>query len=121
MSEKKLKIAVIGAGISGLGAAYLLSKKYDVDIYEKENRLGGHARTTQVKEGDNEFGVDTGFLVFNNETYPLLTKLFKELDVKIEKSNMSFSFWNQVSNLAYNGQSLSGMFVQKKNISQIIP
>lgn len=116
MNEKKLKIAVIGAGISGLGSAYLLSKKHEVDIYEKENRLGGHARTTQVRENNKEFGVDTGFLVFNHETYPLLTKLLNKLDVKIENSDMSFGFWDKKSNIAYNGQSLSGMFIQKRNL-----
>lgn len=61
MNTKKLKIAVLGAGISGLGSAYLLSKKHDVDLYEKDSRLGGHARTTQVSEKDKTFGVDTGF------------------------------------------------------------
>ncbi len=115
-SEEKLKIAILGAGISGLSAAYLLSKKHYVDLYEKDNRLGGHARTTIIKEKDKSFGVDTGFLVFNHETYPLLTKLFKELNVKIENSDMSFAFWNQKTNLAYNGESLKGMFFQKKNI-----
>ena len=111
-----MKIAVLGAGISGLGSAFLLSKKYEVDLYEKEGRLGGHARTTMVEEEDRSFGVDTGFLVFNHETYPLLTKLFKKLNVKIEKSDMSFSFWDETSNSAYNGQSLSGLFFQKKNL-----
>lgn len=90
-----MKIAVIGAGISGLASAYLLSKKHEVDLYEKESRLGGHARTTIVQEDDKEFGVDTGFLVFNHETYPLLTKLFKQLGVKIENSDMSFGFWDK--------------------------
>ncbi|XOB60871.1 NAD(P)/FAD-dependent oxidoreductase [Campylobacterota bacterium DY0563] len=118
-TEKKLKIAVLGAGISGLGTAYLLSKKHSVDLYEKENRLGGHARTTFVEEDNKKFGVDTGFLVFNHETYPLLTKLFKKLDVKIENSDMSFAFWDKSSNIAYNGQSLKGMFVQKKNLFNI--
>ena len=117
--DKNLKIAVIGAGISGLGSAYLLSKKHTVDLYEKENRLGGHARTTMVKEKDKSLGVDTGFLVFNYQTYPLLTKLFKELDVKIENSDMSFSFWNKKENLVYNGESLKGMFVQKRNLFNI--
>lgn len=114
--EKKQKIAVLGAGISGLGSAYLLSKKHDVDLYEKDNRLGGHARTSQVQEDGKTFGVDTGFLVFNHPTYPLLTKLFKELNVKIENSDMSFAFWDQKNNLAYNGESLKGMYFQKKNI-----
>lgn len=115
-NEQKYRIAVLGAGISGLGSAYLLSKKHHVDLYEKETRLGGHARTTQVKEGNKTFGVDTGFLVFNHATYPLLTKLFQELEVEIENSDMSFAFWNQKTNLAYNGESLKGMFFQKKNI-----
>lgn len=111
-----MKIAVIGSGISGLGSAYLLSKKHEVDLYEKENRLGGHARTTIIKDGSNQFGVDTGFLVFNNQTYPLLTKLFKELNIQIDNSNMGFSFLDEKSNLAYNGENLSGMFLQKRNL-----
>ena len=111
-----MKIAVLGAGISGLGSAYLLSQKHEVDLYEKEGRLGGHARTTMVEEEGKHFGVDTGFLVFNHETYPLLTKLFSKLDVKIENSDMSFGFWDEASNTAYNGQSISGLFFQKKNL-----
>ncbi|MBD3790014.1 MAG: FAD-dependent oxidoreductase [Campylobacterales bacterium] len=111
-----MKIAVLGAGISGLGSAYLLSQKHEVDLYEKEGRLGGHARTTMVEEDGKNFGVDTGFLVFNHETYPLLTKLFEQLDVKIETSDMSFGFWDEKTNTAYNGQSLGGMFFQKKNL-----
>jgi predicted NAD/FAD-binding protein len=111
-----MKIAVLGAGISGLGSAYLLSKKYEVDVYEKESRLGGHARTTQIEENGKKFGVDTGFLVFNHPTYPLLTKLFEELNVKIENSDMSFGFWDKASNIAYNAQTLGGIFFQKRNL-----
>ncbi len=111
-----MKIAILGAGISGLSSAYLLSQKHEVDLYEKEGRLGGHARTTMVEEEGKRFGVDTGFLVFNHETYPLLTKLFEQLDVKIENSDMSFGFWDEASNTAYNGQSLGGLFFQKKNL-----
>ena len=111
-----MKIAVIGAGISGLGAAYLLSSKHTVDVYEKESRLGGHARTTIVHEEEKAFGVDTGFLVFNHPTYPLLTKLFEKLGVQIENSDMSFGFWDTLSNVAYNAQTLGGLFFQKKNL-----
>ena len=114
-----MKIAVIGAGISGLGSAYILSSKYEVDLYEKDNRLGGHARTTKVEDEGKILGVDTGFLVFNEPTYPLLTKLFKQLDVKIEKSDMSFAFWNKDKNIAYNGSSVKGMFAQKRNFFSI--
>lgn len=111
-----MKIAVLGAGISGLGVAYLLSQKHEVDLYEKEGRLGGHARTTIVEEEGKKFGVDTGFLVFNYPTYPLLTKLFEKLNVSIENSDMSFGFWDEHSNTAYNAQTLKGLFFQKKNL-----
>ncbi|MBE0492699.1 MAG: FAD-dependent oxidoreductase, partial [Sulfurospirillum sp.] len=111
-----MKIAVIGAGISGLGAAYLLSQKHEVDLYEKENRLGGHARTTQIQDQGKSFGVDTGFLVFNYETYPLLSKLFVKLGVSVEHSDMSFGFWDKKNNIAYNAQTLGGLFFQKKNL-----
>ena len=114
-----MKIAVLGAGISGLGSAYILSKKHEVDLYEKDNRLGGHARTTMVNDEDKTFGVDTGFLVFNHPTYPLLTKLFEQLNVKIENSDMSFAFWDRDNNRAYNGSSLKGMFAQKRNFFSI--
>ena len=114
-----MKIAVLGAGISGLGSAYILSKKHEVDLYEKDNRLGGHARTTIINDEDKTFGVDTGFLVFNHPTYPLLTKLFEQLNVKIENSDMSFAFWDRDNNRAYNGSSLKGMFAQKRNFFSI--
>ena len=111
-----MRIAVLGAGISGLGAAYFLSQKYHVDLYEKEDRLGGHARTTMIEENGQKFGIDTGFLVFNHQTYPLLTKLFKELDVMIENSNMSFSFHDQTHHIAYSGKSLNALFFQRMNL-----
>ena len=114
-----MKIAVLGAGISGLGSAYILSQKHEVDVYEKDSRLGGHARTTQIQDEGMLFGVDTGFLVFNEPTYPLLTKLFKQLDVKIENSDMSFAFWDKNKNIAYNGSSIKGMFAQKRNLFSI--
>jgi predicted NAD/FAD-binding protein len=115
-----MKIAVLGAGISGLGSAYILSQKHQVDVYERQNRLGGHARTTILEEDNKKFGVDTGFLVFNYATYPLLTKLFEQLDVKIENSDMSFGFWDKDKNIAYNGQSLGGMFFQKRNLLNLV-
>ncbi|KIM10167.1 MAG: FAD-dependent oxidoreductase [Sulfuricurvum sp. PC08-66] len=111
-----MRIAVLGAGISGLGAAYMLSQKHHVDLYEKEARLGGHARTTIVQEAFESFGVDTGFLVFNHATYPLLTRLFEKLGVVIEKSDMSFGFWDTQKDIAYSGDSLKGLFFQAKNL-----
>ena len=76
-----MKIAVIGAGISGLGSAYSLSSKYQVDLYEKDSRLGGHARTTKIQDEGKIFFFFFWFLVFNEPTYCLLTKLFKLLNV----------------------------------------
>ena len=73
----KKKIAIIGSGISGLTAAYLLSKKYDVYLYEKNKRLGGHTRTLYVKENSKKIPIDTGFIVFNEKNYPDLTKFFE--------------------------------------------
>ena len=87
-----MKIAVVGSGISGLSAAYYLSKKHKVDLFEKENQFGGHANTLNVKYDLNkEINVDIGFMVFNKKTYPNLINFFSENNIKIEKSDMSFS------------------------------
>ncbi|MEO0945688.1 MAG: FAD-dependent oxidoreductase, partial [Pseudomonadota bacterium] len=83
------RIAVIGGGISGMGAAHHLAGRHNVVLFEAEPRLGGHARTIVAgKRGDQP--VDTGFIVFNYQTYPHLTALFEQLDVPVAKSNMSF-------------------------------
>ena len=87
-----MKIAVVGAGISGLSAAYYLSKKHKVDLFEKENQFGGHANTIKVAYDHNkEIAVDIGFMVFNKNTYPNLINFFSENKIEIEKSDMSFS------------------------------
>ena len=84
-----MKIAVIGSGISGLAAAYHLSKQYKVDLFEKDDHFGGHAYTYKIEK--ENLNVDLGFIVFNELTYPNLLNFFKELEVSYEKSNMSFS------------------------------
>ena len=87
-----MKIAVIGSGISGLSSAYYLSKKHKVDLFEKQDRFGGHSYTLDIKLNDKEkVAVDIGFMVFNKVTYPNLINFFKENDIEIEKSDMSFS------------------------------
>ncbi|MDC0620042.1 5-formyltetrahydrofolate cyclo-ligase [Candidatus Pelagibacter ubique] len=87
-----MKIAVVGAGISGLSAAYYLSKKHKVDLFEKENQFGGHANTIKVAYNPNkEIPIDIGFMVFNKQTYPNLINFFLENKIEIEKSDMSFS------------------------------
>ena len=87
-----MKIAVVGSGISGLSAAYYLSKKHKVDLFEKENQFGGHANTIKVKYDINkEVAVDIGFMVFNIKTYSNLINFFFFIEFKIEKIHMSFS------------------------------
>ena len=98
----KKKIAVIGSGISGISAAYFLSSKYEVDLFEKNNYLGGHTRTVKIKS-DNNISIDTGFIVFNKRNYPNLLQFFKMLNIKIKKSDMSFSLYLNKDNFYYSG------------------
>ncbi len=110
------RIAVIGAGISGMGAAHMLSRHNNVVLFEAENRLGGHARTVLAgKNGDQP--VDTGFIVFNNVNYPNLLKLFDELHVPIAKSDMSFAASINGGALEYGLHSVGALFAQKINLA----
>ena len=111
-----MKIAVIGSGISGLSAAYFLSKKYKVDLYEKDDHFGGHSFTYDIKEENKIVPVDLGFIVFNELTYPNLIKFFKNLNVPYEKSDMSFSVSIKNSNIEYSGSGLGGIFANKINL-----
>ena len=110
-----MKIAVIGSGISGLSSAYFLSKKYKVDLYEKDDHFGGHSFTYEIKEGDKIVPVDLGFIVFNEVTYPNLVNFFNELNIPYEKSDMSFSVSIKKSNVEYSGSGLGGIFANKLN------
>jgi predicted NAD/FAD-binding protein len=83
-----MKIAIVGAGISGLSAAYVLGSKHEVVLFEKDDRLGGHAHTVGVTVNGNEYFVDTGAVGFSKETYPNLTKLFEYLDVPLHQMPM---------------------------------
>jgi hypothetical protein len=108
------KIAVIGAGISGMGAAYMLGDDHRVTLFEAEPRLGGHARTKVAgKRGDQP--VDTGFIVFNYANYPHMADLFADLDVPVVKSNMSFGASLKGGQLEYGLASLGALFAQKRN------
>ena len=111
-----MKIAVIGSGIAGLSAAYYLSKKNKVDLFEKENHFGGHSYTIDIKISDKVIPVDIGFIVFNHTTYPNLINFFKENKINIEKSNMSFSVKVKNSNIEYCGKGLKGIFSNKLNL-----
>ena len=108
-----MKIAIIGTGISGLGAAYLLAPHHDITIYEKNGYIGGHSRTIDVPTGGTTTAVDTGFIVFNNWNYPNLLGLFKKLDVPYQKSNMSFGVSIDNAWLEYGS---GGMLAQKRNL-----
>jgi predicted NAD/FAD-binding protein len=114
-----MKIAVIGSGISGLSAAYYLSKKFKVDLYEKEDHFGGHSYTYDIKDNQKILPVDLGFIVFNELTYPNLINFFQELKVPYEKSNMSFAVSVKDTNVEYAGKNLSSIFSNKKNIFNI--
>ena len=110
------KIAVVGSGISGLAAAWLLSRRYRVTLYEAAPRLGGHAHTVEVALEGRRFPVDTGFLVFNHRTYPNLTALFDTLGVEVTQSEMSFAVSLAEPALEWAGSSLATVFAQKRNL-----
>ena len=112
-----MKIAVIGSGISGLSAAYYLSKKNSVDLFESESHFGGHSHTINISyQEKKQIAVDIGFIVFNEKTYPNLIKFFEENKIQVEKSNMSFSVTVKNTNIEYCGKGISGIFSNRKNI-----
>ena len=113
ISQKK--IAVIGSGIAGISASYFLSSKYKVDLFEKNNYLGGHTITVNIST-DNNIPIDTGFIVFNNKNYPDLIKFFDHLNVQTLYSDMSFAVSDIFSNIEYGGKNLQTLFAQYKNI-----
>lgn len=111
-----MRIAVIGAGISGLASAWMLSRKYAVTLFEAQDYLGGHTHTHEVELGGRRHAVDSGFIVFNERHYPLLTTLFRQLGVPTQPTTMSFSVRSERSGLEYNATSLDGLFCQRRNI-----
>ncbi|MGJ3230464.1 MAG: NAD(P)/FAD-dependent oxidoreductase [Oceanicaulis sp.] len=112
---KRSRIAVIGAGVAGLGAAWALRKRHDVTLFEKRDRLGGHANTVTVDYDGVDIDVDTGFIVFNTLNYPNLTALFEHLDVATFHSDMSFGF-SLDGDLQWSSNGLSGLFADPRNI-----
>jgi uncharacterized protein len=112
----KQRIAIVGSGVSGLSCAHFLHRDYDLSLFEQDARVGGHANTVVAYEKGQERPIDTGFMVFNHETYPLLTRLFRELGVATKKTDMSFSVQNMRDSLEYNGGSLDLLFVQRRNL-----
>ena len=114
-----MKIAVIGSGISGLSAAYYLSKSHKVDLFEKQDHFGGHAYTLEVDLQNKIIPVDIGFIVFNYKTYPNLISFFQENKIKIEKSDMSFSVSVKDTNIEYCGRGINGNFSNRSNLFNI--
>ncbi len=110
------RVAVIGGGISGMTAAWLLRRQHDVTMFESGDYLGGHTHTHQVPADGSIWNVDTGFIVFNNKTYPNFTKLLNELGVGSRATNMSFSVMSERDDLEYNGTSLNALFAQRRNL-----
>jgi len=113
MPQENLRIAVIGSGIAGLSAAWLLGKRHSVTLYEKENRLGGHSNTVSVDHPRGVIPVDTGFIVYNEDNYPNLTALFQHLRVPTKASNMSFAASLGGGAFEYSGSNLDGLFGQR--------
>ena len=111
-----MRIAVIGSGISGLGSAYLLSQKHDVHLFEASSRLGGHANTVQTETAKGRIPMDTGFLVYNELTYPHLKGMFAHLNVETVASDMSLSIRVDEKKLEWNGQNFNTIFGQRKNL-----
>jgi predicted NAD/FAD-binding protein len=111
------RIAVIGAGVAGLTAAYILQRRHHVTLFEKNDYLGGHTHTVTVPHGpDQGTPVDTGFIVMNHRNYPLFTRLLEKLGVPLRDSEMSFGYWDERTGLQYSGGGLNGLFAQRRNL-----
>ena len=108
-----MKIAVIGSGISGLVAAYRFGKRHEVTLFESEPRLGGHAHTVQAVVGGVTYAVDTGFIVYNESTYPEFTRLLAELAVETQPAEMSFGLACERTGLEWSSRGLRGIFATR--------
>lgn len=111
-----MKVAIIGSGISGLTAAYLLNKRHDVTVFEANDYIGGHTHTHEIDQNNKTWQVDTGFIVYNEKTYPNFIKLLEKLRVKAQKTQMGFSVKAPSKNLEYSGGSLNTLFAQRLNL-----
>lgn len=111
-----MKIAIIGSGIAGLSCAWKLAQHAEVQLFEAAATPGGHTATVDVELQGQHYAIDTGFIVFNDRTYPHFLSLLAELGMESQKTEMSFSVRNQASGLEYNGHTLSSLFVQRRNL-----
>lgn len=111
-----MRVAVIGSGISGLSGAWWLSRRHEVHLFEKDTRLGGHTHTHQIETSSGTKAIDTGFIVHNDRTYPNLIRLFAELGIEREDSNMSWGVTSERSGLEYSSRGLGGFFARKRSV-----
>ncbi|CAH0991228.1 hypothetical protein SIN8267_01330 [Sinobacterium norvegicum] len=114
-----MKIAIIGSGISGLTAAYLLNPDHDICVYEKADRIGGHTATKQLQLAGRDYAIDTGFIVYNDWTYPNFIKLMETLGVASQTTAMGFSVTAHQGRYEYSGNGFDGLFAQRKNLCNI--
>jgi uncharacterized protein len=110
------KLAIIGTGIAGLGCAHFLHRHHDLTLFEEENHIGGHANTIDIEERGRSVPIDTGFMVYNEVTYPLLTRLFRELGIPTKPTSMSFSVRHDAEGVEYCGSSVNHLFAQRSNL-----
>jgi predicted NAD/FAD-binding protein len=111
-----MKIAIIGSGIAGNVVAHQLHQAHDITVFESAAHIGGHTHTHDVELGGERHQIDTGFIVFNDWTYPNFIALLNELEVASQPSAMSFSVRNELSGLEYNGTSFNSLFAQRSNL-----
>jgi predicted NAD/FAD-binding protein len=111
-----MKIAIIGSGIAGNVIAHRLHREHDITVYEAGDHIGGHTHTHSVEQAGRRYAVDTGFIVFNDRTYPNFVALLDELGVASQESSMSFSVRCEASGLEYNGTTLNTLFAQRRNL-----
>ena len=110
------KIAIVGTGISGLAAAYYLYRSNDITLFEAEDYIGGHTRTVDVEKDGEKASIDTGFIVFNDRTYPNFMKLLREIGISYQPAEMGFSVRNDAADLEYGSRNLNGLFAQRGNL-----
>ena len=111
-----MKIAIIGSGIAGLTSAYLLNRRHDITVFEASDWIGGHTHTVDVEVKGQRYAVDTGFIVFNDWTYPNFIRLLSQLGVGFKDTEMSFSVIDPLSGVEYNGHNLNTLFAQRRNL-----
>ena len=111
-----MKVAIVGTGISGLTAALCLDKQYDITLFEKEYRVGGHTNTVDVDIGGEKIPIDTGFIVFNDKNYPMFSNMLKSMKIQTEWSDMSFGFSLNSGKMEYACDNIDKIFSQRINL-----